>query len=83
MRDPHCLKCGKLITHFGKGWKFSVVKREGGYYHEECYIQHMNRPRKLRTPEQRSIENHKYYQKHKEYCKKRRLDYYYNVEKLQ
>ena len=60
MRDRHCLQCGILITHFGKGYKYSIFKRNGGYYHEECYIKHMNTPRKV-SHEKRKIHNRKYY----------------------
>ena len=78
MRDPHCIQCGKLITHFGKGWKFDVVKRHGGYYHAPCWTQHVNRPRKIISPETRRIENQKYYQKHKAQMKLDMIQYYIN-----
>ena len=79
MRDPHCLKCGKHIAHFGKGWKFSVVKRHGGYYHEECWSQRViTRKRRVYPPEVRKIWNQRYWAKSKQFRNRRKLNYYWN-----
>ena len=42
MRDPHCIQCGQLITHFGKGYKHSLHKINGRYCHESCYSIYMS-----------------------------------------
>ena len=79
MRDPHCLKCGKYIARFAKGWKYSVVKRHGGYYHESCWEQHINRPKKIVSPEIRSMQNKRYYEKHKTQLKSKMKQRYYTI----
>lgn len=81
MRSPYCVHCGEYITHFGKGYKWSLIKVKGYYCHESCYEKYKS------SKPIRKHRDKRYYLKNKEKIKARnkiysKIYYHKNRERL-
>ena len=87
MRKPFCLHCGEKITHFGRGYKHSLLKFNGGFIHFTCYQNYQDQKQQRKkiwrrvAPEIKQKYNRTHYLKHKEQIKIRALAYYYERQK--